>query len=134
LWWNEQGDYHRGWDTSVKIKKNIQRSNSISKWNNLSQQLKIFLQPKIQSHLMLSNSGGCPANLAKFLNLAKVKSAKSSKKSAKISRKNSNFQQNFEIRERCKGVYCVELGESFPTSSYFQNLVSVQPRTSLISS
>ena len=26
------------------------------------------------------------------------------------------FNENFEIRERCKGVHCVDLGESFPTS------------------
>ena len=39
--------------------------------------------------------------------------------------------KNFEIRERwdsipkrCKGVHCVDLGESFPTSIYSQNLAS----------
>ena len=26
------------------------------------------------------------------------------------------FDEKFEIRERCKGVHCVDLGESFPTS------------------
>ena len=26
------------------------------------------------------------------------------------------FDENIEIRERCKGVHCVGLGESFPTS------------------
>ena len=36
----------------------------------------------------------------------------------------------FDIRERCKGVHCVDLGESFPTSIYLQNLASIQPRTS----
>ena len=41
------------------------------------------------------------------------------------------FDENFEIRERCKGVHCVDLGESFPTSIYLQNLASIQPRTSL---
>ena len=35
-----------------------------------------------------------------------------------------------EIRERCKGVHCVDLGESFPMSIYLQNLASIQPRTS----
>ena len=35
-----------------------------------------------------------------------------------------------EIRERCKGVHCVDLGESFPTSIHLQNLASIQPRTS----
>ena len=41
------------------------------------------------------------------------------------------FNENFEIRERCKGVHCVDLGESFPTSIYLQNLASIQPRTIL---
>ena len=41
------------------------------------------------------------------------------------------FDETIEIRERCKGVYCVDLGESFPKSIYLQNLASIQPRTSL---
>ena len=49
------------------------------------------------------------------------------KKTAKFS---AIFNENFEIRERCKGVHCVDLGESFPTSIYLQNLASIQPRTS----
>ena len=40
------------------------------------------------------------------------------------------FDEKIEIRERCKGVHCVDLGESFPTSIYLQNLASIQPRTS----
>ena len=40
------------------------------------------------------------------------------------------FDEKSEIRERCKGVHCVDLGESFPTSIYLQNLASIQPRTS----
>ena len=36
-----------------------------------------------------------------------------------------------EIQERCKGVHCVDLGESFPTNIYLQNLALIQPRTSL---
>ena len=36
------------------------------------------------------------------------------------------------IPKRCKGVHCVDLGESFPTSIYLQNLASIQPRTSLL--
>ena len=31
---------------------------------------------------------------------------------------------------RCKGVYCVDLGESFPTRIYLQKSASIQPRTS----
>ena len=49
--------------------------------------------------------------------LAKI--AKFWKKTAKNS---AVFNENFEIRERCKGVHCVDLGESFPTSIYLQNL------------
>ena len=29
------------------------------------------------------------------------------------------FGWNFEIEERCKGVHCVDLGESFPTSKLY---------------
>ena len=35
-----------------------------------------------------------------------------------------------KIRERCKGVHCVDLGESFPTRIYLQKSASIQPRTS----
>ena len=49
------------------------------------------------------------------------------KKSAKIS---AIFNENCEIRERCKGVHCVDLDESFPTSIYLQNFASIQPRRS----
>ena len=31
----------------------------------------------------------------------------------------SNFERKIEIRERCKGVHCVDLGESFPTNHIF---------------
>ena len=34
------------------------------------------------------------------------------------------------ILELCKLLHCVDLGESFPTSIYLQNLASIQPRTS----
>ena len=58
-----------------------------------------------------------------------AKFAKFWKKTAKNS---AIFNENFEIRERCKGVHCVDLGESFPTHLYLQNLASIQPRTSPI--
>ena len=45
----------------------------------------------------------------------------------------TSFGWNFEIEDRCKGVHCVDLGESFPTSIYLQNLASIQPRTGPIS-
>ena len=55
-------------------------------------------------------------------------------KFAKFWKKTANnsaiFNGNFEIRERCKGVHCVDLGESFPTSIYLQKSASIQPRTS----
>ena len=39
------------------------------------------------------------------------------------------FRKNV-ILELCKGVHCVDLGESFPTHIHLQNLASIQPRTS----
>ena len=39
------------------------------------------------------------------------------------------FRKNV-ILELCKGVHCVDLGESFQTHIYLQNLASIQPRTS----
>ena len=49
----------------------------------------------------------------------------------KTEKNSAIFNENFTIRERCKGVHCVDLGESFPTSIHLQNLASIQPRTSL---
>ena len=65
-------------------------------------------------------------------NLAKIRQnlanfAKFCKKTAKFP---VIFNENFAIRERCKGVHCVDLGESFPTSIYLQKSASIQPRTS----
>ena len=40
------------------------------------------------------------------------------------------FDEKIEIRERCKGVHCVDLGESFRTRIYLQKSASIQPRTS----
>ena len=34
------------------------------------------------------------------------------------------------IPKRCKGVHCVDLGESFPTHILLQSLTSIQPLTS----
>ena len=48
----------------------------------------------------------------------------------KTAKNSAIFNGNFEIRERCKGVHCVDLGESFPTSIYLQKSASIQPRTS----
>ena len=41
------------------------------------------------------------------------------------------FKQTIELIERCKGVHFVDLGESFPTHIFLQNLASIQPRTHL---
>ena len=41
----------------------------------------------------------------------------------------ANFWQKIEIAELCKGVHCVDLGESFQTHIDLQNLASMQPRT-----
>ena len=37
------------------------------------------------------------------------------------------FDEKIEIRERCKGGHCVDLGESFQTHICLQNLASIQP-------
>merc|ERR1711904_433930 len=47
-----------------------------------------------------------------------------------IAKKMAIFDEKIEIRERCKGVHCVDLGESFPTRIYLQKSASIQPRTS----
>ena len=45
------------------------------------------------------------------------------------------FYQGFSTSDskRCKGVHCVDLGESFPTHILLQNLASIQLRTNLSS-
>ena len=45
-------------------------------------------------------------NSAKFWQNLRIFGEKAEKKTA-------IFNENFEIRERCKGVHCVDLGESF---------------------
>ena len=62
-------------------------------------------------------------NSAKFRQILRIFGKKQQKNTA-------IFNENFEIRERCKGVNCVDLGESFPTSIYLQKSASIQPRTS----
>ena len=34
--------------------------------------------------------------------------------------------------KRCKGVYCVDLGETFPTNIWLQRSASIQTRSSLV--
>ena len=45
-------------------------------------------------------------------------------------KKSAIFKEKIEIRERCEGVHCVEIRESFPTRIYLQKSASIQPRTS----
>ena len=47
-------------------------------------------------------------------------------------RANFIFKRKIGLAGRCKGVHCVDLGESFPTSIYLQHLASIQPRTSRV--
>ena len=50
----------------------------------------------------------------------------------KLAKHLSTFKQIIELRARCKGVNCVDLVESFPTSICLQNLAPIgpiQPRT-----
>ena len=49
---------------------------------------------------------------------------------AKFAKILANFDLKNEITELCKGVHCVDLGESFQTHIYLQNLASIPPRTS----
>ena len=63
-----------------------------------------------------ANSGNLATFLKKFANFGKILAI---------------FRKNV-ILERCKGVHCVDLGESFPTHIFLQNLASIQPRTSTV--
>ena len=66
----------------------------------------------------LRNNSANFANLAKFLKIFA------------IFRKILAFFRKNVIQELCKGMHCVDLGESFQTHIYLQNLASIQPRTS----
>ena len=57
-------------------------------------------------------------------------SRKISKNLANLPEKIANFDENFEVRDRCKGVHRVDLGENFPTHIVLQDLTSIQPITS----
>ena len=53
-------------------------------------------------------------------NLAKIQQilAKFATPCKNSSKNSADFNENIQIRERCKGVHCVDLGESFPTNIY----------------
>ena len=94
--------------------------------------LPLFLSPSCFLHTAILTQGkDCPARQNPiFANpLQILRSAYLARKSLLLKQK--YFNEKIEIRERCKGVHCVDLGESFPTSIYLQNLASIQPRTSL---
>ena len=50
--------------------------------------------------------------------------------SFRLSDSDSETAENGPFKLLCKGVHCVDLGESFPTHIYLQNLASIRPRTS----
>ena len=80
-----------------------------------------------------------------ILGKSREKLVKFSKNSAKIQQILANFAtfvkisktiqqfltKKLRLENGAKGVHCVDLGESFPTSIYLQNLALIQPRTSL---
>ena len=53
---------------------------------------------------------------------------------AKFSQILANLWQKVEIAELCKGVHCVDIGESFQTHISLQNLASIQPARSELQS
>ena len=78
------------------------------------------------------------AILEKFRQILAKSLAKVWQHLAKTRQNLANFQQTsarssailnkqIESRDWCKGMHCVDLGESFPTSIYLQNLASIQP-------
>ena len=73
--------------------------------------------------------------LAEFAKFWKKTAKNSEQFLTKILRLESGAKEVFlvfwdSIPKRCKGVHCVDLGESFPTSIYLQKSASIQPRTS----
>ena len=50
--------------------------------------------------------------------------------SSAISFFGKKLTKKIEDAELCERVHCVDLGESFPTHIYLQNLASIQPKTS----
>ena len=81
-----------------------------------------------KSSEILTNSAKIGKNLAKFSAIFKQK----------IELRTRFFSPHGfpgfwdSIPKRCKGVHCVDLGESFPTHIFLQNLASIQQRTSLV--
>ena len=68
-------------------------------------------------------------NLAKFREVQESSGKFAKFCFKKISIISAIFNEKSDIRERCKGVHCLDLGESFQTSIYLQILASIKPRT-----
>ena len=51
-----------------------------------------------------------------------------------IFHRNAKFDENFKLRERCKGVHCVDRVKSFPTSTWSRLSASIHLRTRSTSS
>ena len=71
--------------------------------------------------------------LAKFCrNFAEISPETPAKPGGSVRGERANFifKRKIGLAGRCKGVHCVDLGESFPTSIYLQKLASIPPRTS----
>ena len=49
---------------------------------------------------------------------------------AKFKSLQKNKYKKNEIPKLCEGVHCVDLGETFQTHIFLQNVVPIQPRTS----
>ena len=82
--------------------------------------LKFFAKNRFEKSAIFVKIQQNFANVAKFAKL----------KFCQISKMSAIFKQKVELWERCTGVHCVDLGESFPTSIYLQKSASIQPRTS----
>ena len=111
--------------------------NNFHRFQNFRQFSNLFSQIRLKKRHTSLFSGICREIRTKFHLKNRRKNANFDTKKWKIG--NSFFIRekmltifgwNFEIEERCKGVHCVDLDESFPTSIYLQNLASIQPRTS----
>merc|ERR550514_2349345 len=71
-------------------------------------------------------------NNRKVVGALSVVGEKFSKILVKFATFSAILNEKIELRERCKGVHCVDLGESFPTHIFLQNLASIHQRTSLV--
>ena len=103
-------------------------------------QISAELAPIPDASRMRPDASGCVGilNSSKFRRILVKFRQYLTKTQLKLAKHKKTFQQFFkqklESRKRCKGLHCVDLGESFPTSIHLQNLASTQPRTSPVKS